>query len=219
MQLVNANFSAKDYSWTGTYDDEHHPDPGDTERADKDFTNYMKRVYRWCRKNGVTRPKWICATEYCTIDEETGKPVGRHHHHAIIEHTKGLTRDVLEELWRDENGEEIGLTRCERLRFDHGSVESLVRYICKNKRCKRSWRQSRGLEKPKTPVPNDSRWSRKALEDASTLYIDDAGYWEQKYPGYTLNRVETTVSNDGRRHTVVMLRRADCWHVPPGKAG
>ena len=217
VQLVNANFTEKDYSWTGTYDDEHHPAPGDTERADKDFTNFMKRVYRWCRKNGVRCPKWVAATEYCTIDEKTGEPVGRHHHHAIIEHTEGLTRDVLEDLWRDEKKQPIGLTTCDRLQFDHGSVESLVRYICKNKRCARSWRQSRGLEKPKTPRPNDSKWNRKKLEQASTLYIDDVEYWEKQYPGYTLNRVETKVSPGGFRHTIVILRRAEYPTSPTKK--
>lgn len=136
---------------------------------------------------------------------------GRHHHHAIIQHTEGLTRDVLEELW-SVNGKRIGLTRGEYLDVDHGSVEGLVRYIGKNKRCARSWRQSRGLEKPKTPPPNDSKWSRKKFEEAATLYIDDAAFWERQYPGYTLNRVETSVSNSGHRHTVVILRRAECWH-------
>ena len=44
------------------------------------------------------------------------------------------------------------------------------------------------------------------------MYIDDAAFWEQKYTGYTLNRVETKVSNAGQRHTTVILRRAECWH-------
>lgn len=104
------------------------------------------------------------------------------------------------------------MTRGEYLDVDHGSVESLVRYISKNKRCARSWRQSRGLEKPKTPPPNDSKWSRRKLDEASTLYIDDTEFWEKKYPGYTLNRVETKVSDGGMRHTIVILRRAECWH-------
>ena len=158
----------------------------------------------------MQRPKWVAATEYTTITED-GKVCGRHHHHAIIQHTKGLTRDVLEELW-SVNGKRIGLTRGEYLDVDHGSVESLVRYISKNKRCARSWRQSRGLEKPKTPPPNDSKWSRRKLDEASTLYIDDTEFWEKKYPGYTLNRVETKVSDGGMRHTIVILRRAECWH-------
>lgn len=47
VQLVNTNFGKGDFSWTGTYDDDHLPEPGDTRRADLDFTNYIKRLYRW----------------------------------------------------------------------------------------------------------------------------------------------------------------------------
>lgn len=208
VQLVNANFGKGDFSWTGTYDDTHLPKAGDTEAADRDFTNYIKRLYRWCDKNHVKRPKWVMATEYSTVDE-AGAVHGRHHHHAIIEHTEGLDRDILEQLWSDKKGNAMGFTRCDYLDVDHGSVEGLVKYISKNKRCARSWRQSRGLEKPKTPRPNDSKWSRKKLEDASTVHIEDREYWEKQYPGYTLNRVETKVSNDGHRHTLVIMRRAE----------
>lgn len=210
VQLVNANFGQGDFSWTGTYDDEHCPADDDRRRADMDFTNYIKRIYRWCDKNGVRRPKWIMATEYRTIED--GAACGRHHHHAIIEHTQGLERDVLEQLWCDRSGKRLGLTRCEYLDVEHGSVEGLVKYISKNQKCARRWRQSQGLEKPKTPPPNDSKWSRRKLDTASTLYIDDAAFWERQYPGYTPNRVETRVSNSGMRHTLVILRRAECWH-------
>lgn len=208
VQLVNTNFTERDYSLTCTYDDDHLPAPGDEKQADRDWTNYMKRVYRFCDKHGIERPVWVMATEYATIDE-TGKVLGRHHHHAIVRHTEGLTRDDLENLWCDGDGKRMGMCRCERLQFDHGSVESLVRYINKNKRCARHWRQSRGLEKPKTPRPNDTTWTRKKLEEASTIYVDDRAYWEKKYPGYTLNRVEATVHEGGQRHTLVILRRAE----------
>lgn len=208
VQLVNTNFGPRDYSFTATYDDEHLPAAGNMEQVDRDWTNFMKRVYRWCDKNGVVRPVWVMATECATVDE-AGEILGRHHHHAIIRHTDGLSRETLESLWCDADGKRIGLVRCEALQFDHGSIEGLVRYINKNKRCARHWRQSRGLEKPKTPRPNDSKWSRKALEEASTLYIDDREYWERKYPGFTLNRVETKVGDTGHRHTLVMLRRAE----------
>ena len=208
VQVVATNFTGKDYAWHGTYDDAHLPAPGDTKRVDRNWANYIRKVYRWCDKHGVKRPKWIMVTEYTTADEK-GRKVGRHHHHAIIEHTTGLTRDVLEDLWCDQDGEPMGLTNCDRLQIDHGSVEGLVQYINKNKRCARRWRQSRGLEMPKRPRPNDSTWTRRKLEEASTLYIDDREFWEKKYPGYTLNRVETTVSNAGHRHTLVILRRAE----------
>ena len=44
VQLVNTNFGKQDYSWTGTYDDDHLPEPGDTKRADLDFSNFIKRL-------------------------------------------------------------------------------------------------------------------------------------------------------------------------------
>jgi hypothetical protein len=204
VQLVNANFKSGDFVWTGTYNDKSLPEC--RERADKDFGNFITRLYRYCKAHGIQRPKWVSATEYTTEDEKNGV-LGRYHHHAIFERVPGLTRDVLEMLWG-----ERGLTRCEYLQTDHGSAESLVNYISKNKKCDRSWRQSRGLKKPVTPPPNDSRWSRNKVEKASTMYIDDAAYWEKLYPGYSLNRVETTVSEAGYRHTTVILCRADAWH-------
>ena len=157
-----------------------------------------------------------CGDGWKPITDAEGHPLYVAVEDNKIQHTDGLTRDVLEQLWADKAGQ-IGFTRCEYLDVDHGSVESLVRYISKNKRCARSWRQSRGLEKPKTPPPNDTKWSRKKLDEASTLYIDDVAYWERKYPGYTMNRVETRVSNAGWRHTTVIMRRAECWHGTPGR--
>lgn len=208
VQLVNTNFKDGDYSWTGTYDADHLPDPEDTEKVDKDFSNYIKRLYRWCDKNKVARPKWVMAAEYATKQED-GDTLGRHHIHAIFERTEGLTREVMEQLWADSKGKRIGLVRCEALQMEHGSAEGLVKYISKNKRCARHWRQSRGLKKPKTPKPNDSTWSRKRFIEASTLYVDDREFWEKKYPGYTLNRVETKVNDAGHRHTLVIMRRKE----------
>ena len=211
VQLANTNFGKGDFSWTGTYDDEHLPAPEDRKQVDDDFGNYIKRIYRYCDRHGLKHPKWIAAAEYSTIQED-GKVLGRHHIHAIFEHVEGLTRDIMEELWRDRKGNRIGFTRCELLDVDHNSIEGLVKYISKNKKCARSWRQSRNLKKPITPQPNDSKWSKKKLHDASTLYIDDAAFWEKMYPGYTLNRVETEVSDSGQRHTLIIMRRLDAHH-------
>ena len=125
VQLVNTNFKQNDFSLTATYDNDHLPDPEDKDKADRDWSNYIKRIYRWCDKNNVNRPKWVMATEYATLQED-GTYKGRHHHHAIIEHTDGLTRDILEDLWKDRNGKKIGMCRCDRLEMEHGSVESLA---------------------------------------------------------------------------------------------
>lgn len=206
VQLTNTNFRAGDFSWTGTYDDEHLPGPEDRERADQDWTNYIKRLYRLCDKRGIRRPKWVEVTEYTTVQED-GTYLGRHHHHAIIEHVPGLDRDTMETLWRKGKSEKLGFCRCEYVQADHNSVESLARYITKNRRCARRWRQSQGLEKTKRPRPNDTKWSRKRLREASTLYIDDRAFWAKQYPGWTLERVEADVSPGGMWHTVVILWR------------
>ena len=46
-----------------------------------------------------------------------GKRLGGHHHHAIISRPEGLEREAIEDLWGK------GRARCERLDFEHGSVE------------------------------------------------------------------------------------------------
>lgn len=42
--LVNTNFRPGDFSVTYTYDDEHHPAPNDLARADRDFSNAIKKL-------------------------------------------------------------------------------------------------------------------------------------------------------------------------------
>ena len=118
-------------------------------------------------------------------------------------------------MWRNLNRSAIPALR----RGNRSSGSNCIKKPCGSTRetSFQSWRQSRGLEKPKTPPPNDTKWSRKKLDEASTLYIDDVAYWERKYPGYTLNRVKTRVSNAGWRHTTVIMRRAECWHGTPGR--
>ena len=202
--LVNTNFRPGDFSVTYTYDDEHHPAPNDLARADRDFSNAIKKLYRLCDKQGIQRPKWVVVTEYCTVDPVTGEVLGRHHHHVIMTHPAGLTREMVEQAW---NGR--GMARCEPLHFDHNSVESLARYIVKNRRCKRHWRQSHGLQPPKMPRPNDNKMSRSKLKDVCENCLEDRVYWERMYPGYTLHRCEVTITGNSTRHLIVSLYRKE----------
>ena len=199
-QLVNTNFHLGDWSVTLTYTDENLPAAGDFDRVDKDFSNFTKRLYRLCDRRGIERPKWVCVTEYRTIDKN-GKTLGRHHHHEIMSHPAGLTREDVEGLWNK------GGIRCERVWFDHNSAESLAKYITKNKRCKRHWRQSRGLEMPKRPKPNDSRWSRKKLKEAFQNRLEDGAFWEGKFPGFRLHRCEAKVTGNETMHMIVKMYR------------
>ena len=149
--LVQRNFHKSDYSVTYTYDDEHRPDPADTKRVDKDFSAAMKKLYRMCDKKGIRHPKWIVVHEYSTYVD--GVWVGKHHHHVIMQRVYGLTREMVEEAWSGR-----GMARCEPLHFDHGYITSLAKYIMKNVRCKRHWRQSRGLTAENAPP---ERWENE----------------------------------------------------------
>ena len=62
VQLVNTNFKRGDFSLTCTYNDDHLPAAEDQKRADQDWSNYIKRVYRYCAKHGIRKPKWVMAT-------------------------------------------------------------------------------------------------------------------------------------------------------------
>jgi hypothetical protein len=130
------------------------------------------------------------------------KPLGRHHHHVIMSHPAGLTREMVEKAWGKR-----GRSRCEPLEFDHNSIESLAKYITKNVRCKRHWRQSRGLKPPKMPRPNDGKMSRTRLKDVCENRLEDRDYWERMYPGYTLHRCECIITGNATRHLIVRLYR------------
>ena len=125
-----------------------------------------------------------------------------------MSHPAGLTRDAVEALW------DKGRIRCERLDFDHNSLEGLAKYIVKNKRCKRHWRQSRGLAMPKRPQPNDSKWSRKKLRNAFENCLEDGAFWEKQYPGYRLHRCEPQITGNGTMHLVVKMYRKDGRNQP-----
>ena len=199
--LIDSNFVPGDFSITQTYDNDHQPEPGDLKRVDKDFSNFIKALYRLCDRRGIEHPKWVCVSEYCTVDPETGEILGRHHNHVVMSHPEGLTRVMVESLWSH------GMTRCEPLHFDHNSVEGLAKYIVKNVRCKRHWRQSRGLNPPKMPRPNDGKMSRTKLDDVCRNHLEDREYWEKMYPGYTLDRCDCIVTGNSTPHLIVRMYR------------
>ena len=116
----------------------------------------------------------------------------------------GLTREMVEEAWSGR-----GMARCEPLHFDHGYITSLAKYIMKNVRCKRHWRQSRGLKPPKMPRPNDGKMSRGKLKDVCENRLEDRAFWEKMYPGYTLHYCEPIITGNNTRHLIVRLYRKE----------
>ena len=141
--------------------------------------------------------------EYSVVDED-GKVTGRHHHHAILQ--GNLTWQEIKDLWRDSTGRPMGLVKVEPIDLTCSSFERLPTYMTKARARIRRWRQSQGLKKPKTPRPNDTRWSRKRFDEAFTL-PDDRAYWEKKYPGYTLRECEQHITGNNTKHLILKLKK------------
>jgi len=112
----------------------------------------------------------------------------------------------IKDLWRDSTGRPMGLVKIEPIDLTCSSFERLTTYMTKARARIRRWRQSQGLQKPKTPRPNDTRWSRKRFDEAFAL-PDDREYWEKKYPGYTLRECEQHITGNNTKHLIVKLKK------------
>ena len=201
IQLLNANFTESDIHWTGTYDDAHLPDS--IEQADHDLELFLRRVRSQSRKRGLPAPRFIAVTEW--REEGDGLPAVRVHHHVVL--SCGLSRDELERLWyRGKDKERLGITNADRLQFDRESLERLANYLTKYTNRKRRWRQSRGLEKPQRPRPNDGKYTRRQLERLVTSgAVFDSEFWRRKYHGWEINDI-TPIQNDVTKEWSIYLK-------------
>ncbi len=201
IQLLNANFTESDIHWTGTYDDAHLPDS--IEQADHDLELFLRRVRSQSRKRGLPAPRFIAVTEW--REEGDGLPAVRVHHHVVL--SCGLSRDELERLWyRGKDKERLGITNADRLQFDRESLERLANYLTKYTNRKRRWRQSRGLEKPQRPRPNDGKYTRRQLERLVTSGAGfDSEFWRRKYQGWEINDI-TPIQNDVTKEWSIYLK-------------
>lgn len=201
IQLLNANFTESDIHWTGTYDDAHLPDS--IEQADHDLELFLRRVRSQSRKRGLPAPRFIAVTEW--REEGDGLPAVRVHHHVVL--SCGLSRDELERLWyRGKDKERLGITNADRLQFDRESLERLANYLTKYTNRKRRWRQSRGLEKPQRPRPNDGKYTRRQLERLVTSgAVFDLEFWRRKYQGWEINDI-TPIQNDVTKEWSIYLK-------------
>ena len=201
IQLLNANFTERDIHWTGTYDDAHLPDS--IEQADHDLELFLRRVRSQSRKRGLPAPRFIAVTEW--REEGGGLPAVRVHHHVVL--SCGLSRDELERLWyRGKDKERLGITNADRLQFDRESLERLANYLTKYTNRKRRWRQSRGLEKPQRPRPNDGKYTRRQLERLVTSgAVFDSEFWRRKYQGWEINDI-TPIQNDVTKEWSIYLK-------------
>lgn len=185
IQKIHANFKEDDLYLTLTYTNTNLPST--IEEAEKNITNYIRRLKRARKKAEIEDLKYIVVTEIAE-DENTGK-LKRIHHHMII--NAGLNRDEVENLWRlkrkkgEKQGKKIGYVNANRIQEDENTgLTALAKYLSKDPKGKKRWTCSKNLINP-TSRTNDYKYTRKKVIRLAMSQFD-ISYWERQYPGWTI---------------------------------
>ena len=167
IQLVDANFTEQDIHLTLTYQNA----PA-YERALKDVRNFLNRVKRLRKKQGLPDLKYIFTVE--GNDDGTKERI---HVHILM--NDGISREELERIWAK------GYANADRLRPDENGLEAIARYIVKQQKNRRKWCASRNLKQPKSRT-SDSKCSnarvRRIADDFQNAAKENM---EKLYPGYS----------------------------------
>lgn len=187
IRLLNTNFTEADTHTSLTYSDEFLPKT--EEEADRDISNFLRRLRTKCKARGLPAPEAITVTEHQDADPDTGQKAVRFHHHVILKCQ--LTRDEIEGCWVRKK-KRMGTTNADRLQMDKSSLEALANYLMKYPKRKHRWRRTRGIRDPILPTPNDSKYTRRGIEriakDPTKLHSPE--FWEKKYPGWKLKEAQ-----------------------------
>lgn len=177
-RLVRANFGEEDIALHLTYRPGQEPETEDDAR--RDLQNYLRRLKRVYRKEGVDL-RYICTTE-------RGRKNGRVHHHLIV--NGGVDRDTLEETWGR------GFANSKRLQVEEDDLAALSHYMVKDGTSYKRWSRSRNLVEPEPQIRDneynmgDAEEMRDAIESRSAH-----AYFEALYPGWEL--VEASCTQNG----------------------
>lgn len=188
VQCVQGTFGAGDLYLTLTYKPELLP--ATLEDAEKDRTNYIRRLKDRNKKQGLPDLVYVYITEY-ELDEDE-KFVIRVHHHLILK-TK-LNRDEVEDAWavgRGKKRQSIGFVTNRRIKTGDDGIASLAIYHTKMKRWKKGKKKWSGSQNLKRPIEtkNDHKYSRRKIE--SYARSNDYGLEEfaKIYPDYHITDI------------------------------
>ena len=157
-RLINANFGEGDLFITLTHKEEIDPDT-----AEKELTNFLRRLKRYRQRNDMPQLKYIAVTE-------TG--ARREHHHAII---NAIPQDAINQLW----GKGRVMTSVIE---PGGDYTGLAIYITKDQHepGKRRWRQSKNLKQPEITVKRlKSNKVRKLYPPKGYVVVENYEYFSQ----------------------------------------
>lgn len=178
-RLINANFGAGDILITNTYTQG--LDPRDDAEAQKQITNYIRRIKRLRARKGLPEMRYVYVTEVTHGERGT-----RYHHHMIM--TGGITREEAESLWK------MGYSNSRTARPDRDWLSGFAHYITKNKETQekathRGWNCSKNLTRPQSTHADHKVSIRKAQRIARQMEDEGRRILESQNPGYVLTEI------------------------------
>ncbi len=173
IRLLNTNFTAEDIRFDLTYSAEN--EPSDPQEAQRELTNFLRRVKRYRAKKGLPELKYVAVTEQ-------GSRSGRLHHHIVM--SGGLLVSELTKLWGR------GYTTAKALVFDENGITGIAKYLVKNPILNKRWNASKNLEQPKESK-RDGRLSARKVTEWNLSGADNRRDIEKEYPGYFLSEINT----------------------------
>lgn len=193
-QLVKTNFRKGDYHLVLTYNPDNLPET--VERAEQLVKNYLRRVARRRKAQGLSAAKYIYITEQ--------SKTGRIHHHLLI--SGDMDRQQLEELWQ------LGWANADKLRPNKKGLANIIAYLSKDPKGRKRWHPSRNLRKPEYSV-SYTKTSMAKYEQLS-LWPEDSettkNYCEKQNRGFELTEfVKQYNEVTGTWYMYAMLRRKE----------
>ena len=191
IRLADANFTAEDIHITLTYSS-----PPSFEQCRKDVKNYVAKVKRRRKREGLPELKYI----YTIEDNESGRKK-RIHVHMLM--SGGISREELEAMWAN------GYANADRLQPDRSGLEAIARYITKAQKNRRKWAASRNLKQPSVRTSNTKISNRRVKRIALSIENEAKEITEKIYQGYDFVRCRVSYSEivDGAYIRVLMRRR------------
>ena len=171
IRLLDTNFTGKDVHVTLTY----RGDPPTYDQAMKDMRNYILKLKRYRKKNGLPELKYIYNIEGGR-DQRTGYSMNRMHIHMVT--NGGMDREALEAIWAN------GYANCDRLQPNERGLEELGKYIIKQHDQGKRWCASRNLKQPKrrkSDVKTSNAYVRRMAFDMQNVAKEQM---EKLYPSY-----------------------------------
>lgn len=188
-RLVHLNFQPGDLYVDLTFDND--TLPNSREGVQKEVRNYINRLKRWRKKNGLPELKYV----YVISDvDQDGNPA-RYHAHMII---NKMNRDVAEEKWGK------GYANADRLQFNEAGITGKVLYIARQGKGEKTWSSSTNLKKPQ-PKVSDRKIKLKHIE-RMIRNPEDRDFFEKLYPGWTFTDCAIEDSQDRVNGNGVYIR-------------